>query len=202
MSRPLLAYGELTDRTVHLCVDMQVMFAEDTPWRVAWFPEVLPRVREIAERHSRRTVFTRFVPPARPEEATGSWRRYFERWRQFTGERIDPRWIELVAPLAALVPPASVVDKGVYSPFGAPELLQLLRSRETDSLVITGAETDVCVLAAVLDAVDHGYRVILPTDAMCSASDRTHDALLTVYRERFSQHIETTDTATLLANWR
>jgi hypothetical protein len=32
-------------------------------------------------------------------------------------------------------------------------------------------------------------------------SDRTHDALLTVYRERFGQHIETTDTANVLANW-
>ena len=76
-----------------------------------------------------------------------------------------------------------------------------MRSREADSLVITGAETDVCVLAAVLGAVDHGYRVILPTDAMCSASDRTHDALLTLYRERFGQQIETTDTATVLAHW-
>jgi nicotinamidase-related amidase len=81
-------------------------------------------------------------------------------------------------------------------------LLQLLRSRDADSLVITGAETDVCVLVAVLDAVDLGYRIILPTDAMCSVSDRTHDALLTVYRERFSQPIETTDTANVLANWR
>jgi nicotinamidase-related amidase len=202
MSRHALAYGELTDRTVHLCVDMQNMFARDTPWHVDWFPQVLPRVRELAERQPHRTIFTRFVPPACPEEATGSWRRYFERWREFTGERIDPNWIELVPPLAALVPPAAVVDKSVYSPFGTPELLQLMRSREADSLVITGAETDVCVLAAVLGAVDHGYRVILPTDAMCSASDRTHDALLTLYRERFGQQIETTDTATVLAHWR
>jgi nicotinamidase-related amidase len=202
MANSSLAHGKLDERTIHLCVDMQVMFAGDTPWRVAWFPEVLPRVREIAERQPRRTVFTRFVPPARAEGATGGWRRYFERWREFTGERIDPRWIELVPPLAALVPPAAVIDKSVYSPFHTPELLQVLRSRDADSLVITGAETDVCVLAAVLDAVDLGYRIILPTDAMCSVSDRTHDALLTVYRERFSQHIETTDTAKVLANWR
>jgi len=181
---------------------MQVMFAEDTPWRVAWFPEVLPRVREIASGSRTVPSFTRFVPPARAEDATGSWQHYFERWREFTGERIDPRWIELVPPLAALVPPAAVIDKSVYSPFHNQELLQLLRSRDADSLVITGAETDVCVLAAVLDAVDLGYRIFLPTDAMCSVSDRTHDALLTVYRERFGQHIETTDTANVLANWR
>ena len=63
--------------------------------------------------------------------------------------------------------------------------MQLLRRRQTDALVISGAETDVCVLAAVLGAVDFGYRVVLATDALCSSSDATHDALLTLYREVF-----------------
>jgi nicotinamidase-related amidase len=65
----------------------------------------------------------------------------------------------------------------------------------------SGAETDVCVLAAVLDAVDLGYRVVLARDALCSASDRTHDALLTLYRERFGQQIEVASANTILANW-
>ena len=103
MSRGSLPFGPLTERTVHLCVDMQNMFALDTPWRVAWLPEVLPAVRQIAERHPHRTVFTRFIPPARMEDATGSWQRYYERWRNLTGECIEPGWIDLVPPLAALV---------------------------------------------------------------------------------------------------
>jgi len=77
----------------------------------------------------------------------------------------------------------------------------LLRKRGIGSLVITGAETDVCVLAAMLDAVDLGYRVVLASDALCSSSDETHDALMTLYRERFSQQIETVETATILAAW-
>ena len=77
----------------------------------------------------------------------------------------------------------------------------LLRRRRTDGLVITGAETDVCVLAAVLDAVDLGYRVVLATDALCSSSDATHDALLTLYRNRFGQQIETITSEALLASW-
>lgn len=79
--------------------------------------------------------------------------------------------------------------------------MDLLRRRRIDSLIITGAETDVCVLAAVLNAVDLGYRVVLATDALCSSSDETHDALLTLYRGRFSQQIETADAATILAAW-
>ena len=80
-------------------------------------------------------------------------------------------------------------------------MLQLLRERHTDALIITGAETDVCVLAAVLGAIDFGYRVVLVTDAICSSSNETHDAMLTLYQQRFAQQIETADTETILRHW-
>jgi nicotinamidase-related amidase len=197
----VLPFGPLTDRTAHICIDMQNVFAEDTPWHTPWMARVLPVVTRIAERHPSRTVFTRFIPPRRPDRMPGSWQRYYERWRELTLERIEPRLIELVPPLAALAPPAEVIDKRVYSPFSASELGDLLRRRRIDGLVITGAETDVCVLAAVLDAVDLGYRVVLATDALCSSSDATHDALLTLYRNRFTQQIETASSETILACW-
>jgi nicotinamidase-related amidase len=57
------------------------------------------------------------------------------------------------------------------------------------------------VLAAVLDAVDLGYRVIVASDALCSVSDAAHDALMLLYRERFSQQIEVAPTQTILAAW-
>jgi hypothetical protein len=38
-------------------------------------------------------------------------------------------------------------------------------------------------------------------DALCSSSDRTHDALLRLYNERFGEQIEASDSATILANW-
>jgi nicotinamidase-related amidase len=180
---------------------MQNIFAEETPWHTPWMARVLPVVTRIAERHPSRTIFTRFIPPCRPDQMPGSWQRYYERWRELTLERIDPWLIDLVPPLATLAPPAEVIDKRAYSPFSEPQLSDLLRRRRGDSLLITGAETDVCVLAAVLDAVDLGYRVVLATDALCSSSDATHDALLALYRNRFSQQIETASSETILACW-
>ena len=196
-----LPFGPLTDRTAHICVDMQNIFAEETPWHTPWMARVLPVVTRIAERHPSRTIFTRFIPPCRPDQMPGSWQRYYERWRELTLERIDPWLIDLVPPLATLAFPAEVIDKRAYSPFSEPQLNDLLRRRRVDSLLITGAETDVCVLAAVLDAVDLGYRVVLATDALCSSSDATHDALLALYRNRFSQQIETASSETILACW-
>jgi nicotinamidase-related amidase len=196
-----LPYGPLNARTIHLCIDMQLLFAEETPWHTPWMERVLPVVVRIAEAHPEQTIFTRFIPPRDPDELPGAWRRFYRRWAELTLERIDPGLLELVQPLARLVPPAITIDKRVYSPFSEPAIWQALRERQADTLVITGAETDVCVLAAVMDAVDHGFRVVLATDAICSSSDRTHDALMTLYRNRFREQIETATSDTIVAAW-
>jgi nicotinamidase-related amidase len=144
-----LRFGPLSGRAVHLCIDMQNVFAEPTPCHTPWMARVLPAVEEIAGRHATETVFTRFIPPARAEDMPGTWQRYFHRWKEMTPERIDPRLFELMPSSARSVPPAVVVDKHVYSPFYEQGVLQVFRQRQTDTLVITGAETGVCVLAAL-----------------------------------------------------
>ena len=145
-----LRFGPLGPQAVHLCVDMQTLFAERTDWHVPWLERVLPVVAHLTEARRERTIFTRFVPPERPEDAIGAWRRYYAHWRDMTGERLDPRLIQLVPPLAALTPPAIIIDKGHYSPFSEPAFLEALGRLKADALVITGGETDVCVLAAVM----------------------------------------------------
>ena len=132
----------------------------------------------------------------------GTWQQYYEKWRETTRERIDLKLLELVPGLARFVPPASVIDKNRYSSFAGSGLDALLHAREADALIVTGSETDVCVLATVLAAVDRGYRVVLVRDAICSSSDQGHDALLTVYEGRYSAQIETADAAEILAHWK
>ncbi len=181
---------------------MQRIFTGDGPWPTPWMGRVVPVVAEIAARFPERTVFTRFITPARPSEMPGMWRRYYERWRDTTRERLDARLLELVEPLARLAPPATVIDKTRYSGFAEGALHAHLRRRGTDGLIVTGSETDVCVLATVLGAVDLGYRVILVRDAVCSSSDAGHDALMGIYQRRFSEQIEVADAETILAQWR
>jgi nicotinamidase-related amidase len=41
--------------------------------------------------------------------------------------------------------------------------------RASDTVITTGGETDVCVLATMLVDIDWGFRVILVTDACSSA---------------------------------
>jgi nicotinamidase-related amidase len=187
---------------IHLAVDMQRLFAEpDSPWRVPWLPRVLPQVAELARHHPERTVFSRFIPPRQPEEMPGAWQDYYKRWRVMTQQNLDEGLLELVEPLHRLLPPAHLCDKAVYSAFGNPKLAPWLRAQGADTLIVSGGETDVCVLATVMSALDLGFHVVLATDALCSASDQTHDALLLLYRERFSQQITTAKTEEILEAW-
>jgi nicotinamidase-related amidase len=200
MAAELLA-APLTRKTVHLCVDMQNLFGADGPWPTPWMANVLPVVLEIAKRFPERTVFTRFITPRVPEDMPGTWRRYYEKWRMATRAHVAPALLELVRPLADLAPPATVIDKTRYSGFAEPFLLQHLRARAADGLIVTGSETDVCVLATVMGAVDLGFRVILVRDAVCSSSDEGHDALLALYHRRYSEQIETADAEDILCRW-
>jgi nicotinamidase-related amidase len=52
-----------------------------------------------------------------------------------------------------------------------------------------------------MSAIDLGYRIVLATDALCSVSDRTHDALMTLYGERFSQQLTMATTVEILEAW-
>jgi nicotinamidase-related amidase len=180
---------------------MQRLFAADGPWPTPWMPRVLPVVRRIVAHAPKRTIFTRFIPPSRPEDMPGSWRRYYVKWRAVTLETLPPDLVGLLPELASFAPPAAVIDKSRYSAFALTDLAAMLSARQADALIVTGSETDVCVLSTVLDAVDLGLRVVLVTDGVCSASDEGHDSLLALYRQRFSEQIETADSEAVLAAW-
>jgi nicotinamidase-related amidase len=197
-----LRFGPLADTCLHICVDMQRLFAEDTDWHTPWMERVLPNILRIVAVHPAQTVFTRFIPAQEPGQGRGTWRRYYENWESMTVSRLGSDMVELVPQLARFVPPARVVDKHVYSPWLERGLDDLLRGTRIDTLVVSGGETDVCVLATVLGAVDRGYRVVVVTDALCSSTDETHDAMMTLYQNRYGQQVETVTTDMILENWR
>ena len=192
----------LSERSVHLCVDMQRLFSAKGPWPTPWMERVLPVAVALADRHPERTVFTRFIPPERPDQMPGMWQRYYTRWRSATRDLLDLNLLELMPPLGAFCPPATVIEKTRYSAFAEPKLFAHLQEREVDALIVSGSETDVCVLATVLGAIDRGYRVIVVRDAVCSSSDEGHDMLMRLYHTRFAEQIETTDAATILLSWK
>jgi nicotinamidase-related amidase len=175
---------------VHLCIDMQRVFAKGGVWETPWMERVLPVVAGIAERYAERTVFTRFITPEQASDRPGRWRGYYTRWQNATRGRLAPDALELVPALARFAPPATVIDKPAYSAFFASQLDSFLQQKSVRTVVVTGAETDICVASTVMSAVDQGLRVVIVENALCSSSDAGHEALMTMYRTRLQEQIE------------
>jgi len=192
----------IPETAVHLCVDMQRMFVEDTEWRLPWAERVLPIIVRLCEAKAERTCFSRFIPAARPGLGRGTWRGYWERWSNMTLEVLGAEMIDLALPLQRFTPPARLLDKHVYSPWVGTGWDTVLRRSGVDTLVVTGGETDVCVLASVLGAVDLGYRIVVVTDALCGSTDESHDGILDLYHRRYGQQVETAESAEVMDAWR
>lgn len=180
---------------------MQRMFAETTQWCAPWMEKVLPAVVHLVEYSPERTIFSRFITASRVGAGHGTWARYYERWAGMTQERLEPGMLELLPPLQAFIPPATIIDKHVYAPWLETDLHQQLRKRQIDTLVLTGSETEMCVLATALGAVDLGYRVIIASDAVCSSADSTHDAMMGIYASRFGMQVEIATVDEIRSAW-
>ena len=68
--------------TVHLAIDMQRMFSEQTEWHSPGLLALVPNVAAIAAALPGRTLFTRFTVPHVAEHAKGQWQIYYRRWHR------------------------------------------------------------------------------------------------------------------------
>ena len=187
--------------TIHLVVDMQRLFAETTAWHVPGMDRILPPILALARAHPGETLFTRFVTPRRPEDAVGRWRDYYRRWEEMTLSRMDPQMLDLVPALVGLARVGSILDKHSHGGFDEPGFAAAIDRRKASTLVVTGVETDVCVLATVFAATDRGYRAVVVADAVTSSSATGHVAALTGVFQRLDQQIEIATAAEVLAAW-
>ncbi|KQV36724.1 cysteine hydrolase [Rhizobium sp. Root268] len=179
---------------------MQRVFGEDTPWHVPWMREVSPHVEELSGRFPERTIFTRFITPERAEDMPGRWKAYYQKWSEMTRATLSPEMLQLIPVLNKRVPPARIFDKTTYSPWVGGALHRTLSAEGIETVVLTGGETDVCVLSTALGAIDLGYHVIVLRDAVCSGADDTHDASLELLGGRFSVQLTLLTTEEFLAD--
>ena len=186
---------------IDLCVDMQRIFAGEVcgrhpgwsgscrgssnSWRVNPSAPSSPVSSRRARRRKRPGSGAVF-PPLAGRDPAGD----------------DASLLDIVPELARFAPPAAIVDKPAYSAFFRSPLTNFLQEKGVRTVIVSGAETDVCVLSTVLDAVNIGFRVVLVEDALCSSSDAGHDALMTMYRLRFSEQIDLVTAMGLMEIWR
>jgi maleamate amidohydrolase len=87
------------------------------------------------------------------------------------------RWTEIDARLA---PEATepVLEKFFASAFFGTALVSWLAGAGADTVVVVGASTSGCVRATAVDALQHGYRVVVPSDAVADRAPAAHEGSL------------------------
>ncbi len=196
-----LKFGPLGKNSIHLCIDMQLMFAFETKWASESIWKALPGVVAVCSRYAARTVFTRFLCPQNLDETSGQWTHFYADATEMLGGNMNPQLMDLLPEVKRFCPPACIVDRKVFSAFASQRLRELLAQRSIDTLVISGFETDVCVLATILTAVDRGFRVVVVKDAIASSNADGEKAAINGVLPRFDQQIEVINSELLFDSW-
>jgi nicotinamidase-related amidase len=87
------------------------------------------------------------------------------------------RWVE-IDPRIAPAEGEPVLNKLFASAFFGTALSSFLAASGCDTLIVTGASTSGCVRATAVDALQHGYRTIVPREAVGDRNPDAHAASL------------------------
>jgi len=86
----------------------------------------------------------------------------------------ESRWVE-IDPRLEPRDGEELITKVFPSAFFGTTLASYLISDERDSVIITGASTSGCVRATSIDAVSHGFQVVVPREAVGDRSPSAHE---------------------------
>lgn len=108
------------------------------------------------------------------------------------------RLVELDARLDVR-PDEHVVVKAGASAFFGTDLATYLASRQVDTVIVAGATTSGCVRASVVDAVQHGYPVLVPRGCVADRAQPPHEANLFDIQEKYGDVVDRNDVLSYLA---
>jgi maleamate amidohydrolase len=166
-----VGFGE---RPALLVIDMSNAFTDpESPLGSELDPvvESIARVLEAARaRGDVPVIFTTVVYGERERRAAGVMLR---KWSGASVCEPGSRWTEIDPRLAPREGEA-VIAKIFPSAFFGTALASQLISEQRDSLIVTGASTSGCVRATAVDAVSHGFQVLIPREAVGDRSAEAH----------------------------
>ena len=184
-------------------IDMQKFFITDknSPWHDTDFLKLVPNIKTLIKTiDPERTIFTMFQPPVDWQTENGSWRTYYYYNQKVTTEVLGTAALDIIDDFMDEVgnPATMLTPKKTASAFASPHYMAALDKADPLFLVVCGIETDYCVLATVIDALNKGYYVIIPKDACASSKKEVGQNNAIGIFERFPEQIWLTDTDGLL----
>ncbi len=98
-----------------------------------------------------------------------------------------------------------IFDKNVNSPFNKTGLLEYLKKKEENTIIVVGLQTDYCIDAAVKCGFEHGFKMIVPANANSTFDNTFMTAEMTyhyyndfIWNGRYADCISFEETLTLM----
>jgi maleamate amidohydrolase len=164
--------GGIGERPALVVVDMSVGFTDPESPLACELEDVVDAVGLLVTAARRADVPVVYTTVAYDEEGKRRAAAFIDKVPALLTLEAGSRWVE-IDPRLAPQPGEPVLRKLHASAFFETELAELLVASERDSVIVTGASTSGCVRATAVDALQHGYRTVVPREAV---GDRNPDA--------------------------
>ena len=165
------------ERPALLVIDVNLGFTDPTSPLVCDLDPVVRSIALLLAAARRAEIPVVFTTVAYDEAGKETAAVFIEKVPALLTLEAGSRWTE-IDPRIAPLPDEPVLTKLFASAFFGTELASLLESAGRDSLIVTGASTSGCVRATAVDALQHGYRVTVPREAVGDRNDDAHEANL------------------------
>ncbi len=93
-----------------------------------------------------------------------------------------------------------IVCKQFASAFFGTSLFSLLTAQDCDTVIVTGCTTSGCVRASVVDALQYGFRPIVPLEAVGDRSPEPHQANLFDIQAKYGDVVALNEVLNYLQN--
>jgi maleamate amidohydrolase len=164
-------------RPALLVIDVNVGFTDPASPLVCELEDVVAAIRRLLDEFRRAQLPVVYTTVSYDEGDKVAAAAFIDKIPALLTLEAGSRWVE-IDPRIAPLPSEPVLNKLFASAFFGTPLSSLLASAGCDSVVVTGASTSGCVRATAVDALQHGYRVVVPREAVGDRNPGAHEANL------------------------
>jgi nicotinamidase-related amidase len=165
------------ERPALVVVDVNVGFTDPSSPLVCPLEEVVTAIRDLL-RETRAAGFpVIYTTVAYDDAARRAAAVFIEKVPALLTLEAGSRWVE-IDPRIAPAEGEPVLVKAFASAFFGTPLTSILAAERCDTVIVTGASTSGCVRATAVDALQHGYRVLVPREAVGDRNPEAHEANL------------------------
>jgi nicotinamidase-related amidase len=169
--------GGVGRRPALLIVDINNGFTDPASPLVCDLDETVEAIRQLLDAARRAELPVAFTTVSYGEGDKVTAKAFIDKVPVLLTLEAGTRWVEIDERIAPR-PNEPVLNKLFASAFYGTALASMLASHGCDSVIVTGASTSGCVRATAVDALQHGYRPVVPREAVGDRNPAAHDAAL------------------------